>query len=396
MGAKDMLKTKSTEPIDLDYFMLAGYRHNYLNYGLDALQAAFPQAKIRPWPTSVTNYEAEAVAVYVTSNEEPDFFVERRAACWDESTGTYKEGFNAGLLVCKNSRVTALGLYRVGETKFSEFSDKYITECGFWIDGSKFICQGTSAETPYSSRFIFEPPSDFCGDFKKASPDILGNAVISEIAFNVGGLYYKRDNGITPPFTEHESAEQIRELLKSQPPALPETCDFKDNSNTLMALLLRSRFDVSDARKAYLSLADIAVYSAEKNVIKDKIKRVFKSKSNADPIDYLLALSDVIENNHKARFLLSFDWKADINELHQQIELAFSTNADTLNLPSPNDFPADTSVSLPDVLIEYIQALNKAGFDFTPFDSQSDTHIYCITPSKNAKRVSSILTKIQV
>jgi len=309
-------------------------------------------------------------------------------------------------LTTTNRAVTALGQYKIGETRFSEFEDEQITECMFWVDGSKIVCLGSSPGAPYyGSRFIFEPPKGFQGDFSKATPETLAQAVLSQIDFYVGGQNYKSNNSIAAAFTEAEGTKQMLALIKAQKPGLlkrllnsppaAQTPAAPLAQPDLMALLLKDCFYVSEAHEAYLALADIAISPLDPDSVKTQINDIFEAKPDEEPSTYLFAVSEIAEDDYRRRFLLSLDWKEEITELNHKIGFAFGGDVTALNLPDPSEFDG-SSISLPGVLERFTEALFAAGYDFSSLDTGADTHIFCITPVSHSKLVKTLRAKAAI
>ena len=400
-------QTQFSDPdgaFDLSYTSLAGCKLPFLMFTQEALIAAFPDADIRRERITLDGREQDVFAFYAAGDETAIFHVRDGGDEWNEKAGDYRPTFNTQYLTTTNRAVTALGQYKIGETRFSEFEDAQITECMFWVDGSKIVCLGSSPGTPYySSRFIFNPPEGFKGDLKKAPPETLSQAVLSQFDFYVGGKNYKSENSIAYAFTEAEGTKQMLALIKAQKPGLlkrllksPPAAQMPAAPQTqpdLMALLLKDRFYVSEAREAYLALADIAVYPLDPGFVKAQIEDIFKSKPDAEPSTYLFAVSDIAEDAYRRRFLLSLDWKEEITELNHKIGFAFGGDVAALNLPDPSEFPANKSISLPGVLDRYTEALFAAGYDFSSLDTGADTYIFCITPVSHSKLMKTLRAK---
>jgi len=403
-------QTQFSDPdggFDLSYASLAGCQLPFLMFTQAALEAAFPDADIRPERISFDGRDQDVFSFCAADNETPIFHVTWGGDEWNEKAGDYKPTFNTQYLSTTNSAVTALGRYRIGQTRFADFKGAQITECGFWVDGSKIVCQGNSPGTTYDySRFIFNSPEDFKGDFKEAPPEILAKAVLAQIDFYVGGEKYKSDNSIAYAFTEAEATKQIHALIKAQKPGLlkrllksppaGEMPAAPQPQEDLMALLLKDRFYVSEAREAYLALAEIAVYPLDPDFVKAQIDEIFKSNPDEEPTAYLFAVSDIAEEDFRQRFLLSLDWKEEISELHHKIGFAFGGNVAALNLPDLSEFPANKSIALPGVLERYTEALFAAGYDFSSLDTGADTYIFCITPVSHSDQVKTLLAKAAI
>ena len=407
------MSTEFSDPnsiFDLSYSSLAGCKLPFLIFEQTALEAAFPGADIRPERVEVDGRDEDVFAFYAKDNKTAIFYITNGGDEWNEKAGDYKPTFHGGSVISSNSAVTALGRYKVGQTRFADFQDAQINECDFWVDGSKFICMGSSPGAPYyGSRFIFSPPDDFKGDFKKASPEILEQAVLSQISFYVGGQKYKEENSIASAFTQADGIKQMRALIKAQKPGFLKkilksspavkastTDNSAENQQYLMALLLKDRFDTSEACKAYLALADLAVHPLNTDDVKTQIEGIFTAKPDSNSNYYLFAVSDIAEDAYRRRFLLSFDHKEEIAELNHKIGFAFSGDVAALNLPDPGEFPANKSISLPGVLERYTEVLLAAGYDFSALDTQADTLIFCITPTRNSKQVKTLRLQAQI
>lgn len=401
------------DQLTFDYDNLAGFRGRVLGFSKACVQMAFPEADIRTAHVHSYGRDQEVLAIHVKGDDDPAFYIDQGGGIWNQATETSRQSFHAYTLFVRHNSATILGRYKVNETRFEDFQDVRIGECDFWIDGSKFICMG-DAKGGYRTRFIFSPPEGFEGDFGKAPKEVLRKAVLTEARFYFAGERERTALNIPDVFSETEATAQMKTLISPKPKGLlgkliggNNSAKMLDSAVTIsphsgpvldpLETLQKSRFSPSDARKAYIALADLAIYETDAVAVKAEIKKIFKG-GDQEAAHYLQAIScmDIGPGGAFASFILSFDWKQEVQNFTHVIEAACNRKVSDLNLPNSNEFIQYASISSPNVLERYQTAMNEVGLDLNFLDSGGDTWMFLITPVKNRKRVRSLLSIAEI
>jgi len=396
--------------LNFDYHEVAGCTLPFLNYTKEALKMAFPNTDIRNKRIITYGSRTNVLGVYFEGCNTPAFYVDSRGSEWNAKENGYRRAFRASSLIIQHDSVTVFNKFKVGKTRFIDLIDAHIVEAQFMVDGTGFMCLGERDDAPYSARFLFNPPDGFNGDFVNAPGAVLEQAVLAEIMLYVCGREYVIDNNIGPAFTEDEANRQMAQLLETHSLRTTKVDSKRSESfqiessesekakkeKALVALLFKDRLVVSEARKAYMALADISIHAADPVFVKEEITKIFKSNPDEDARWYLSEVANIKQNSIGNPFFLCLDHKAEIVNLNHMIEAAFNGEVGELGLPDPTEFPKYASISLPGVLDKYSKALISKGYDLNDPDDGSDTFTFCITPVKNRKRVRNLFAKAQI
>lgn len=203
---------------------------------------------------------------------------------------------------------------------------------------------------------------------------------------------------------EAEGAPMMKKMLRQQKAAAmnpftkPAEVTLEDPPEKIDVIdtIMRARFSKTDARKAYLALADVAIYNADPTHVKDQIKTIFKELGDAAPEAYLSKIMGIHWDDYRIQFFITLDWKAEVMDLHTAVETALGDKHDKLKLPSQDGFGRNATIVNPDVLEAYNEALTDGGIEIHVVGDGSDTYTAILTPAKSNKRVMTLLGQTHV
>lgn len=94
---------------------------------------------------------------------------------------------------------------------------------------------------------------------------------------------------------------------------------------------------------------------------------------------------------------LSFDWKYAITDFYEFIKMVINKNFNQkVELPSPMIHQARTIISTDGFLNSYKTALNQSNFDMSFIDDNSDQYLIVIYKLANTKKVSELISKLEL
>ena len=101
-------------------------------------------------------------------------------------------------------------------------------------------------------------------------------------------------------------------------------------------------------------------------------------------------------NQKKIFLFLVLDWKAGIADLNWILNLALEKNFNQkVELPSTDNYPERASISFDNVFCDYKNKLNKADFDISFIDTDSDQYVLLLHQLSEKDIVSESITGIE-
>lgn len=148
-------------------------------------------------------------------------------------------------------------------------------------------------------------------------------------------------------------------------------------------------------RDAYKRLANICLPLCKQKA--DVVEFIDSLKSYDDDEDYMSTLNYVMEflDSNDVHFIMSLDWKAEIEDLEWRIESALKYNFKKIvSLPSPEDYESNASISFDGVFKDFDKALRSEGFQISLIDTQSDEYVILVHPSDKETEVNGAVRNI--
>ncbi|WP_299250581.1 hypothetical protein [uncultured Cytophaga sp.] len=148
-------------------------------------------------------------------------------------------------------------------------------------------------------------------------------------------------------------------------------------------------------KKAYQELTELCVY---KNSSKVKIlKRIEKLKNYDDDEEYYTTLNYFMEflEEKDLNFIMRMDWKAEIEDLEWLLKKNLKDNYDVKpNLPKPENYDENASVSSDGVFQDYDQSLRENGLQLGFIDTQSDEYIVILHKVEDKEKIETAVNQI--
>lgn len=113
--------------------------------------------------------------------------------------------------------------------------------------------------------------------------------------------------------------------------------------------------------------------------------------------DYITTLNYVMEYSDKQNlfFIMSLDWKQDIETLQWRLANSLSNNFNlSIELPNPKNYEERASVAFDNIFEDYDKPLRNNGLQMGFIDTQSDEYVIFVHKVDNREKVESAVNKI--
>lgn len=148
-------------------------------------------------------------------------------------------------------------------------------------------------------------------------------------------------------------------------------------------------------KEAYKELTELCVYN---NSNKEKILKFIETLKNYDKdSEYFTTLNYFMDflDEERLHFIMRMDWKAGIEDLEWLLQSVLENNHSlTIELPKPEDYEKNASVSYDNVFEDFDRPLRKSGLQLGFIDTQSDEYIAILHKIQDKEKVEIAVNKI--
>jgi hypothetical protein len=120
-------------------------------------------------------------------------------------------------------------------------------------------------------------------------------------------------------------------------------------------------------------------------------------KNYSQDDDYLTTLNYVLEylDDKNLFFIMSLDWKQDIETLEWRIKNSLIENFNVfIDLPNPTNYPTNATISYENVFLDYDNPLRVHDFQIGFIDTQSDEYVIFIHKVNDKERIKQAVHDI--
>jgi len=147
-------------------------------------------------------------------------------------------------------------------------------------------------------------------------------------------------------------------------------------------------------KSGYVSLVKLCVAPTRQN---DLISFIEKLRDYSQDEEYLTTLNYIMEYSfeHDMSFIISLDWKEDIETLEWRLANSLSLNFDVfIKLPNPKNYVEEASVAFDNIFEDYDKPLRNKGLQIGFIDTQSDEYVIFVHKIKDKEKVEIAVNKI--
>ena len=147
-------------------------------------------------------------------------------------------------------------------------------------------------------------------------------------------------------------------------------------------------------KEGYIELSELC---CSKEVQKKVIPFLEDLKDFSNEEEYLTTLNFVMEylDNNNIFFIMSLDWKQDVETLKWRIENSLQNNFNLfVELPDLNNYSDRTSVSFDNVFEDFDKPLRKKGKQIGFIDTKSDEYVIIIHEIIDREKIIETVSKI--
>ena len=164
-----------------------------------------------------------------------------------------------------------------------------------------------------------------------------------------------------------------------------------ENYPTLAPLKLT---DIKTQKEGYLKLINLCLGEKHK---KEIINLIDTLKDYNGDDNYMTTLNFVKEylDNKNIHFIMGLDWKQEISDLNWRVNSSLKANFnEIIELPNPEIYGLDKSISYKNVFIDFDTAINKKGYKIGFLHTDGDEYVIVIHKLADEKEVENAINMI--
>ncbi len=164
-----------------------------------------------------------------------------------------------------------------------------------------------------------------------------------------------------------------------------------DNNPTLTPLKLT---DIKTQKEGYIKLANLCLSEKHKTAFFNLIDTL---KDYNGDVKYMTTLNYVKEylDKNSIHFIMALDWKQEIGDLNWRINSSLKDNfGDIVELPNPEVYGLNKSISYKNVFIDFDNAINKNGYKLGFINTDSDEYVIVVHKLTDEKEIENAINMI--
>lgn len=152
--------------------------------------------------------------------------------------------------------------------------------------------------------------------------------------------------------------------------------------------------DIETQREGYLELIKTCVGDSKEDELVNFIRNL--KNYNGDK-DYMTTLNFVLAHldENGIHFIMALDWKQEIRDLKWRISSSLKDNFNIyIDLPNPEKYGENKSVSFKNVFKDYDQAIRQKDFQLSFVDTNGDEYVIIVHKIKDEQLIKDAIKKI--
>lgn len=152
--------------------------------------------------------------------------------------------------------------------------------------------------------------------------------------------------------------------------------------------------NIETQKEGYQALINLCLQQDRKAQILRFIDTLTDHNGNENyctTLNYVMHYLDI----NAFHFIMALDWKQDIQDLEWRVRSSLKDNFGMeIDLPKPEKYGENKSVSSPNVFKEYDQVIRRKGYQLSFIDTNSDEYVIVVNKIMDSDKVSSAIQKI--
>ena len=156
----------------------------------------------------------------------------------------------------------------------------------------------------------------------------------------------------------------------------------------------KSMTDIETQKNGYFELINLCLGDSKKKVVISFIDTLRNYNGDENFYTTLNYVKDYLDNN-EIHFIMALDWKQEITALVWRINSSMKDNFnESIELPNPEVYGKNKSVSYKNVFIDFDNAVNKKGYKLGFINTDGDEYVIIVHKTADEKEVENAISKI--
>lgn len=163
------------------------------------------------------------------------------------------------------------------------------------------------------------------------------------------------------------------------------------NYQTLKPLNLT---DIKTQKEGYLKLVNLCLCEKHRIELTNLIDTLKDYNGDENYMTTLNFFKKYLDNK-SIHFIMGLDWKQEIRDLNWRIKSSLKDNfGETVELPNPEIYGLDKSISYKNVFIDFENAINKKGYKLGFIHTDGDEYVFVVHKQADEKEIENAINMI--